>query len=163
MRNSGKLGSITYTKQVPNFLATFGGGGGASDEGIAGALRRHKDEAEDRSDAEDEKPQVVEAEDAMATRDRSRGPTGQASSLFKSQGLAGDRFADSAYKRVREHAREQQQKQHRKDPALVEDATSGGVSGKHVFKESTRLKKKRPERRPSSTEKGMLSFTEEDE
>ena len=60
MCKSSKLGSITYTKQVPNFLAKMGGGGGASDEGIAGALRRrgHEDEVEDLSDAEDEKPQA---------------------------------------------------------------------------------------------------------
>eukprot|EP00965_Chrysotila_dentata_P161123 5320226-Pleurochrysis_carterae.AAC.1 len=67
------MGGLTFTKQVPNFLAKFGG---APDEGIEGALRRHADrdgELDDRSDAEDEKPQVNSSACALLSHPLTRG------------------------------------------------------------------------------------------
>ncbi len=53
----GKMGNLTVTKPVPNFLRNFQP---APEEGIAGALakRQGMSEADERADLEDEAPQV---------------------------------------------------------------------------------------------------------
>jgi len=164
-KGNGKMGGLTFTKQVPNFLAKFGG---APDEGIEGALRRHADrdgELDDRSDAEDEKPQVVEAADLLPKRGKDRTASGRKAELFKSKDATASRFAESAFKRVAEAAMEAAA------PEAAGDSANESV-GKHVFQtKNVSLKKKR---RPSPLDgkvlgakkiknAAMLSFTEDDE
>ena len=64
------FGGMTYTRQIPSFIARMNAGN--SDEGIKGALARRqgREEREEREDTEEERPVVVEATDAMISKER---------------------------------------------------------------------------------------------
>ena len=96
------FGGMTYTRQIPSFIARMNAGN--SDEGIKGALARRqgREEREEREDTEEERPVVVEATDAMISKERkvqaAESRKAAASKLFKPDDTA-SRFSESAYSR----------------------------------------------------------------
>ena len=154
---SKKLGHLTFTRQMPNFLSQYSSR--AEEEGIEGALRSYQEkhgadsDAEDRDDREDEAPVVVDALDAVSSRERNRKST----SLFKGGTSAKDKFAESAHQRVLEEEKRKEEESARGEGEAAE-------GGKHVFKaESKKRRHDKDAREPAvkakaSKNKAMLSF-----
>ena len=135
-RGGGKMGGISFTKQMPNFLQQFGTQPDA--DGIEGALERHKDrDAEDREDREDEAPLVVEALDALSSRERKKATGSRGAALFKG-GRAADKFQASAQRAVEEASINGGSKKEASDVTIGVEEVSGG---KMIFK-SAKLKKR---------------------
>ena len=158
-------GGMTFTRQIPNFLKKMQET--SQEDGIAGALKRHRekggdDERSDRSEDEDERPLVVDAEDAMTSKQRRKGEAvderaGRGSLHFKNS--AKDRFNESAARRVQE-AEEAA-------PAPVED-DAAAATGSHVFSTAKVPKKKEKKKDKGLGAKAiknekLLSFGMDDE
>ena len=134
-RGGGKMGGISFTKHMPNFLQQFGTQPDA--DGIEGALERHKDrDAEDREDREDEAPLVVEALDALSSRERKKATGSRGAALFKG-GRAADKFQASAHRAVEEASINGSKKEASDVTIGVEEARGGKMSFK-----SAKLKKR---------------------
>ena len=72
LQKGGKhFGGMTYTRQIPSFIAKMNGGK-SDDEGIKGALERREgqEERDEREDTEEERPVMVESTDAMISKVR---------------------------------------------------------------------------------------------
>ena len=86
------MGGMTFTRNIPSFLKSMTAA--ADDDGIEGAIKRHRerhgdDEPSDRSEAEDEKPVIVEEGEGMTKKQKRRleAHEGRGGSLqFKSSG-----------------------------------------------------------------------------
>jgi hypothetical protein len=119
---SSRLGNLRITKPTPNFLRNFR----TEESGIEGALKRYKEReahaAESRED--DEEPQIVDAVDAMTSKERARAGASKGGSLrFKGEDTsAAAKFVDSAYLKVAQE----------KDNTAPNEA-AGESTGPHVF------------------------------
>eukprot|EP00326_Haptolina_ericina_P041511 CAMPEP_0181257286 /NCGR_PEP_ID=MMETSP1096-20121128/50165_1 /TAXON_ID=156174 ORGANISM="Chrysochromulina ericina, Strain CCMP281" /NCGR_SAMPLE_ID=MMETSP1096 /ASSEMBLY_ACC=CAM_ASM_000453 /LENGTH=156 /DNA_ID=CAMNT_0023355597 /DNA_START=18 /DNA_END=488 /DNA_ORIENTATION=- len=126
----------------------------AADDGIEGAIKRHRerhgdDEPSDRSEAEDEKPVIVEEGEGMTKKQKRRleAHEGRGGSLqFKSSG-PGDRFRESAAQRVAEAELAISEKQQAEVEAAVMDTAA--AAGGHVFikKQAGAEKERRKDKR----------------
>ena len=163
-------GGMTFTRQIPNFLQKMQEN--AHEDGIAGALKRHREkggdeERSDRSDDEEERPLVVDAEDAMTSKQRRKNEVvderaGRGSLVFKNS--AKDRFTESAARRVQE-AEEAAAAQ---APTQAEDDATAAANGSHVFSTAKVPKKKEKKEKKGLGAKAiknekLLSFGMDDE
>ena len=174
-KGGAHFGGMTYTRQIPSFLAKMGQGG--DDGGIKGELERRegREERDEREDTEEERPVMVESTDAMISKEQKKeaaaSRTEAAARLFKPDDTA-SRFSDSAHSRHKEWE-EQQQRQKRPSEA-VDDAGSAvpaAEAGRHKI--SAGAKKKLQKRSKVSAggvgadkavrNPGLLSFDEDDE
>ena len=156
-------GGVTFTKDMPNFLARYSGAQ-HEEGGIAAAIRRHDDDERAREDDETERPVVVEALDALPSKARQKKEARlekegrQFGRLFE---RAEDRFAAGASRAVAEHAERQ--------AAEAEAAAAAeGEGGKIVFKRPPPAKRKAKgeggsKKKLARAGAGALSFTEDDE
>ena len=134
------MGGMTFTRQIPDFLAKMQQG---DSSGIEGALRKRRerlggddDDLPDRPEAEDEAPLMVDAADALTAKERRKleAPAARVtvrggSLTFKGDGSsAADRFRASAYDA--EVAAEQAAAA----AAAAAEAEAAAAGGKLVFK-----------------------------
>jgi len=164
----GKLGNLRATKPVPNFLKQFHQ---PEEGGIEEALRKHQErgDPEDRPEEEDDGPLVVEALEALPSKQRARAMGKNGGSLsFKGDNSAAARFVDSAFKRVAEHDLPAAEA-----PKEAEDEAGEGVTGSHVFAAARSRSKAEKKRRAPPRDSlpaakavknpGLLSFAADDE
>lgn len=150
-KGGGKGGGkgMKYIKQTPAFLQKMLGNN-PEEEGIEAAIRKRGErENEDRSDNEDEKPQVVDEANAVLSKERRKQEAISAKKgmhIFK-QASASERFQDSAFERVKAHEeaelRMEAEKRRREEQAQgasssgavagAGEATEAGAPGKIVF------------------------------
>lgn len=171
----GKIGNLSYERQVPAFLQKLSAK--ADDEGIEGAIRRHaaREEreglAEEREDNEDEAPLVVDSLDAMTAKERRKLESGKMS-LFKGDTSAAAKFQDSAHARHAEWEAQEARKRSAEERAAEEEAArKGGVvfssSGKAAAQAKKRSKANKAQAGGVGAKAvrnvGLLSFDEEDE
>lgn len=160
---SGKSvgGGMTYTRQIPNFLQAMAA---KDDSGIDGAVRRAEKmpEREEREDNEEERPVVVDEEDAVV-HSKAKGKAGGSLRFKGDEASAASKFCESAFERVMQAEREQAA------PPPPSDAIAE-ASGKMVFSSAGAAKaKKRKADRAGGVSAGkalkntkLLSFEEED-
>ena len=170
-----KVGGMTFTKQVPNFLRVMGQ---QDESGIDGAVRRHAErENVEREDRDDEAPIVVDASLALTSKERKkledRGVASSSGSLrFKGDdNSASSRFQESAFDVAARAEQEEAERARRQEEAEAEAA-----SGKRpVFSSSAAHKAKKEKKRAAEgaavaavakikkvKNKNLLSFEEED-
>jgi hypothetical protein len=175
-KGGGKGGGLTFTKQMPKFLQSMRE---QDDDGIAGALKRHREkhgddnEPADRSDEEDERPVVVDEEEGLTAKQRRRLDAHESrggSLRFKDS--AKDKFQESAAQRVAAAEEAAALQQQAEAEAEAEAADAAAAAGGHVFhaKASSKAEAKQPKRKlPGSVgakavrNEKMLSFSAEDE
>ena len=152
-----KIGGMTYTRQVPNFLAKMQQA--AMPDGIEGALKRRAlergdEEPEDRSEDEEERPVVVGEADALTSKQRRQDAAGAAREearggtlKFKRAESTAGRFEDSAAKRVRlaEEAQAAAAAESEAQAAVPTDSAghtfSAGAASKKPKEEKKKLKR----------------------
>ena len=167
------FGGMTYTRQIPSFIARMNAGN--SDEGIKGALaRRHgREEREEREDTEEERPVVVEATDAMISKERkvqaAESRKAAASKLFKPDDTA-SRFSESAYSRHAEWEEEQKRQKRPAEAGAADGAPPSAESGRHSFGAKKKVQKRSKAGAAGGlgaskavNNPGLLSFDEDDE
>ena len=129
----GKLGNgMTFTKATPNFLAKMANAVADDAGGIEGALRRRAERAEnsDREDGEDEAPIVVDAAEALTSKERRKleaapGSSKGGSLRFKGEDKsAASKFKESAHDHVMERARAEEEAARQRE---AEEAAGGRV------------------------------------
>ena len=157
----GGGGGITFTKDVPNFLAKYSGAG-QDEGGIAAAIRRYEDDERTREDDETERPVVVDAIDALPSKARQKAEARQEKEARQFGRLferTEDRFAAGASRAVAEHAA----RQAAEAEAAPAEADGGG---KIVFRAPPKRKAKGEggsKKKLAKAGAGALSFTEDDE
>ena len=172
-KGGAHFGGMTYTRQIPSFLAKMGQKG--DDGGIKGALDRRegREERDEREDTEEERPVMVDSTDAMLSKERKVEAAASrkeaASRLFKPDDTA-SRFSDSAHSRHKEWE-EQQQRQKRPSEAVAADsAAPAAEAGRHSFGAKKKLQKRSKAASAGGVgaakavhNPGLLSFGEDDE
>jgi hypothetical protein len=175
IQKGGKhFGGMTYTRQIPSFIAKMNGGK-SNDEGIKGALERRQGqgEREEREDTEEERPVMVESTDAMISKERkveaAESRKAAASKLFKPDDTAA-RFSDSAHSRHAEWEEQQKRQKRPSEAGAADSAALAAEAGRHSFGAKKKLQKRskasaagglgasKAVRNP-----GLLSFDEDDE
>ena len=167
MSGKGKgKGGMTFTRQIPDFLRKMQEN--SQEDGIAGALKRHREQngdsdPEDKSDAEDERPQVVDHADALTSKQRRKDDAAadkvarQGGSLsFKNS--AGDRFQESAASKVREA-----EAAAAAAAAASESADAAAADGSHVFAKVKKKKKATSTGAKAVKNEKLLSFAMDDD
>ncbi|KAL3907880.1 MAG: hypothetical protein SGPRY_010013, partial [Prymnesium sp.] len=155
----------------PSFLEGLREGG---EEGISAALKRRREgdrdlEPEERSDNEEERPQIVEAAEAMTAAQR-RCEEAAARRVGRQGGSL--RFKDSTAERFKECAavRVQEVEAAASNAALEHDEGATAASGHHVFSNTSDMKKvgKKRTSAPGASAKAvknskLLSFAVEED
>mmetsp|Transcript_23956 Transcript_23956/g.50842 ORF Transcript_23956/g.50842 Transcript_23956/m.50842 type:complete len:161 (-) Transcript_23956:178-660(-) len=132
-------GGMTFVRQVPDFVKKMQRG--APEEGIAGALKRHRErpEPEERSDTEEERPQVVEGSEAMTSKQRRK----EEALVEKLERRGGSlTFANSAKDRFKDSAARRGQEAEAKAAEAKEEAEEPAAGVGHVFSSATGAKGK---------------------
>ena len=159
-KGGAHFGGLTYTRQVPAFLQKMQE---QDQDGIAGALKKREgqEEREERSDNEEERPQVVDATEAMTAKERkqhgSDSRAAAATGLFKGDDTA-SKFSDSAH--ARHQAWEEQRHKRTSD-----EAADGG---RPMFAAPAKKKKKKVAAGGVGASKavrnaGLLSFGDQED
>ena len=168
-KGGAHFGGLTYTRQVPAFLQKMQE---QDQDGIAGALKKREgqEEREERSDNEEERPQVVDATEAMTAKERkqhgSDSRAAAATGLFKGDDTA-SKFSDSAH--ARHQAWEEQRHKRTSDEAADGSAEAPAADGgRPMFAAPAKKKKKKVAAGGVGASKavrntGLLSFGDQED